>query len=71
MNYTYINPYLKGGDFMDLDVLYGLYKSVKITGLLNEEQLLKEINSPGVSPEIRDDLKYRLWTLRANNFKLA
>ena len=56
---------------MDLDVLYGLYKSVKITGLLNEEQLLKEINSPGVSPEIRDDLKYRLWTLRANNFKLA
>ena len=55
----------------EMDIMYGLYKSVPVTGLLNEQQLIKEINSPGLDPWLRDDLKHRLWTLRANGFKLA
>ena len=56
---------------MDLNLMKYLYESIGTTGLLTEEQLVKEINSPGVSPKLRKDLLYRLWTLRANHFDLA
>ena len=56
---------------MDLKLMEYLYDSISTTGLLNEEQLVKEINSPGVSPKLRKDMLYRLWTLRANHFDLA
>ena len=56
---------------MDLNLMNYLYESIGTTGLLTEEQLVKEINSPGVSPKLRKDLLYRLWTLHANHFDLA
>ena len=56
---------------MDLELMEYLYESIKTTGLLTEEALVKEINSPWTSPELKKDMSYRLATLRANNFQLA
>ena len=56
---------------MDEDILYGFYESVPVTGLLTEKELIKELNSEGLSSRFREDLLHRLWTLRVNHFDMA
>ena len=56
---------------MNLKLMEYLYDSIKTTGFLTEEGLIKEINSEGVDPKLKSDMLYRLWTLRANHFDLA
>ena len=56
---------------MDFDSYRLLYPSVRTTGLMSEEDLIKEINSLGCVPSIRADLKQRLLVLRNNGFDLA
>ena len=56
---------------MDTNLMLSLYDSIKTTGFLTEEGLIKEINSEGVDPKLKSDMLYRLWTLRANHFDLA
>ena len=63
--------YLKGGDFMDNNLMDELYPSRLITGPLSEDLLIKEIRSEGTTPAIRRDLLYRLLALRYNNFDMA
>ena len=63
--------YLKGGDFMDNQLMDTLYPSRLVTGPLTEDLLEKEIRSTGTNPAIRRDLLYRLLALRHNNFNMA